>query len=119
MDWRRAAEAMSTGSQTPAARVWRGVRAILERRRAMPEFHGANPTVIVDTGQANLFAFVRKAPTNAVVCIYNFRESWAALAADWAAAHGALQFTDGLSGNPVGLHDGRILLPPYARLWLR
>jgi amylosucrase len=119
MDWRRAAEAMSAGSQTPAARVWRGVREILEQRRAMPEFHGANPTVIVDTGQANLFAFVRKAPTNAVVCIYNFKESWAALPADWAAAHGAMQFTDGLSGNPVGLHDGRILLPPYARLWLR
>ena len=85
----------------------------------MPEFHAANPTLIVETGQDNLFAFVRKAPTNAVVCIYNFKEFWAALDADWAAAQGATQFIDGLSDNPVGLHDGRILLPPYARLWLR
>ena len=63
----------------------------------MPEFHGANPTLIADTGQSNLFAFVRKAPTNAVVCIYNFTEFWTALSADWARAQGASQFTDGLS----------------------
>jgi amylosucrase len=119
MDWSQAAEAMSDGSQTPAARVWRGVRRILERRRMMPEFHAANPTAIVETGEASLFAFVRKAPTNAVVCIYNFKEFWVALSADWAVAQGARQFIDGLSGEPVGLHDGRILLPPYARLWLR
>ena len=119
MDWQRAAEAMSAGDETAAARVWRGVRRILERRRAMPEFHAANPTLIVETGQDNLFAFVRKAPTNAVVCIYNFKEFWAALDAGWATAQGATQFHDGLSDKPVGLHDGRILLPPYARLWLR
>ena len=119
MDWSQAAEAMSDASQTPAARVWRGVRRILERRRAMPEFHAANPTAIVETGEASLFAFVRKAPTDAVVCIYNFKEFWSTLSADWAVAQGATQFIDGLSGEPVGLHDGRILLPPYARLWLR
>ena len=119
MDWSQAAEAMAADSETPAARVWRGLRHILERRRAMAEFHAANPTVIAETGQDNLFAFVRKAPTNAVVCLYNFKESWAALDADWARAQGATQFHDGLSDAPVDLHDGRILLPPYARLWLR
>ena len=119
MDWSRAAQAMAADGDTPAARVFRGVRAILERRRAMPEFHAANPTQIVETGQDGLFAFVRKAPTNAVVCLYNFKEFWAALSADWAVAQGASRFTDGLSESPVGLHDGRILLPPYARLWLR
>lgn len=62
---------------------------------------------------------MRTSPTNAAVCIHNFKESWAALGADWAAAQGATQFTDGLSGNPVGLQDGRIRLPPYARLRLR
>ncbi len=119
MDWSQAAQAMAENSDSPAARVWRGVRHILRQRRAMPEFHGANPTLIADTGQKNLFAFVRKAPTDAVVCIYNFTEFWTALSADWARAQGASQFTDGLSDTAVGLHDGRILLPPYARLWLR
>ncbi len=119
MDWDRVSDAMAEDSKAPAALVWRGVKAILERRRAMPEFHAANPTLVLDTGQDGLFAFVRKAPTNAVVCIYNFKEFWAALDAGWATAQGVTQFTDGLSGNPVGLHDGRILLPPYARLWLR
>ena len=85
----------------------------------MPEFHAANPTLIVDTGQDGLFAFVRKAPTNAVVCIYNFTEFWTALGADWAAGAGRDAVHRRAVGQPVGLHDGRILLPPYARLWLR
>ena len=119
MDWERARQAMSADDATPAARVWRGVLAILQRRRVMPEFHAANPTVIAETGVDGLFAFVRRAPTDAVVCIFNFREFWSTVSADWAAAHGATQFFDGLSDASVGLHDGRILLPPYARIWLR
>ncbi len=119
MDWAGAAQAMAADSATAPARVWRGVRHILERRRAMPEFHAAYPTLIVDTGQNNLFAFVRRAPTNAVVCLYNFTEFWTTISANWAVAQGARLFHDGLSDHPVGHEDGRILLPPYARLWLR
>ena len=119
MDWRRAAEA-AAGGETPAARVWRGVRHILTQRRAMPEFHAANPTLIVEPGQDGLFAFTRKTPTNAVVCVFNFTETWTYLRRDWALAQGASLFVDGLSGEPVGLAgEPEIALPPYARLWLR
>ena len=38
---------------------------------------------------------------------------------EWALAQGATLFVDGLSERPVALDEGRILLPPYARLWLR
>ncbi len=118
MDWTRAAAAMA-GTDAPEARVWHGVRAILRARAAMPEFHAANPTLVLDTGQADLFAFARAAPTGAVVCVFNFTEHWTTLRADWAAGHGAERFTDGLSGQPVAAHHGAIHLPPYARLWLR
>jgi amylosucrase len=33
--------------------------------------------------------------------------------------HGAMTFEDALSQAPVGDGNGRIPLPPYARLWLR
>ncbi len=47
------------------------------------------PTVIADTGQSGLFAFVRQAPTGALVCIYNFTEFWATLRHEWALSQGA------------------------------
>ena len=83
MDWdaggggARPARARRRGS-TP------GVRHILARRRATPEFHAAHPTLIADTGQVGLFAFVRQAPTGALVCIFNFTEFWANLRHEWA-----------------------------------
>ena len=117
MDWRRA-DGAAAGAGA-AARVLTGVRHVLARRKEMAEFHAANPTVIVDTGQVGLFAFVRKAPTGAVVCVFNFTEFWANLRHEWAWEQGARRFEDGLSGQHVALDGGRILLPPYARLWLR
>ncbi len=117
MDWWRAEDARS--GDGPAARVLSGVRHILARRSATPELHGAHPTLIADTGQDGLLAFVRKAPTNALVCIFNFTEFWQTLGHEWALSRGATLFEDALSERKVELGDGRILLPPYARVWLR
>jgi amylosucrase len=117
MDWERAARAEA--GEGPEGRVLAGVRRILARRAATPELHAAYPTRVADTGQTGLFAFVRAAPTGALVCVYNFTEFWATLRHDWALAHGASRFHDALSDAEVALDAGRILLPPYARLWLR
>jgi amylosucrase len=118
MDWDRAAAARA-GGDSPEARVFEGVRRILERRRATPELHGAYPTEILDTHQSGLFAFARRAPTGPLLCIYNFAEFWTTLRADWAHAQGATKMQDALSDAEVTLDAGSILLPPYARLWLR
>ena len=117
MDWARAARAEA--GEGAEGRVLAGLRRILARRAATPELHGAHPTRIADTGQPGLFAFVREAPTGALVCVFNFTEFWATLRADWAMAQGASRFHDALSDAEVALDAGRILLPPYARLWLR
>jgi amylosucrase len=117
MDWDRADEALQ-GKGT-AGRIYAGVRAILRRRAATPELHAAYPTLIADTGRDGLFGFVRKAPANALVCIFNFTEFWTTLRHEWALSHGASLFEDALSGERVDLDAGRILLPPYARVWLR
>lgn len=117
MDWARAAEA-ERGEGAPG-RVLEGVRSILARRRACPELHAGHPTRIADTGQIGLFAFVRQAPTGAMVCLYNFTEFWANIRHEWAWEQGARRFHDALSDAEVTLDAGRILLPPYARLWLR
>jgi amylosucrase len=117
MDWDRAAAALS--GDTPEARVLAGTRSILARRAATPELHAAYPTVIADTHQNGLFAFTRQAPTGALVCIFNFTEFWTTLRHDWVLAHGATRLHDALSDAEVTLDDGHLLLPPYARVWLR
>ena len=117
MDWDRAAAAER--GEGAAGRVVEGVRHILAARAATPELHGANPTLIADTGHEGVFAFVRQAPTNALVCIFNFTEFWKTIRHEWALARGATAFHDALSNAPVRLDKGRILLPPYARVWLR
>ncbi|MCB1489616.1 MAG: alpha-glucosidase C-terminal domain-containing protein, partial [Bauldia sp.] len=117
MDWEKAAAA--TAGTTLAGRVYQGVRMILARRAATPEFHAANPILIVDTGDPAVFAFVRQAPAGAIVCVFNFTGDWKTLSADWARERGATVFVDALSEGHVDLEDDRISLPPYARLWLR
>lgn len=116
MDWAKAS--VRATASTPSARVYQGVRDILARRRHLPQLHAGHPTEIAETGQTGLFAFIRKAPVGAVVCVFNFTEAWVNLPAEWAKTHGVTRFEDALSGQMVTLHDGMIALPPYARLWL-
>ena len=116
MDW---AAAACQGADTPAARVFGGLRHILARRRATPELHGATPTEVCDSGNAALYAVVRRAPTGPVLCLFNFSEDWQTVPAGWAAAQGVQAMHDALSDAPVATHDGLIALPPHARVWLR
>jgi len=117
MDWDRAARLTDDGA-TPEGQVFDGIRHILARRAAVPGFHGAVPTEIVDTGQTGLFAFVRRAPTGAIVCVFNFTEHWSGLPANWFLRHGATKLRDLLSDAPVLGPDGGVPLPPYARVWV-
>jgi amylosucrase len=117
MDWAVADQRHT--ADTPAARVFRGVKHILARRRATPELHGATPTEVPDTGNPALFAVTRRAPTGPVLGIYSFSEAWQHLPADWVTAQGVQAIHDALSDAPVALHHGNIALPPYARVWLR
>ena len=101
-----------------AGQVFRGVKDILHRRRATPALHAAHPVRIVDTGQSGLFAFVRQAPTGAMLGLFNMTEHWLNLPEGVARAHGVTQMQDALSDKQVISYHGQIALPPYARVWL-
>ncbi|WP_284263593.1 amylosucrase [Roseicyclus amphidinii] len=118
MDWALVETAKSDPASVPA-RLLTGLRTIMARRAATPEIHGAVPTEILETGHRALFAFARRAPTGPLIGVFNFSEQWQSLPLDWASLHGASLFEDALSRAPVGDGNGRIPLPPYARLWLR
>jgi amylosucrase len=116
MDWATAATRHT--ADTPAARVFRGVRHILARRAATPALHGGTPTRIVPVEGHGILAVLRDAPTGPVLCLYNLTESWLHLPGEVARAQGITRMHDALSDLPVALHGGAIALPPYARVWL-
>ncbi len=116
MDWAKAAE--RARGETPAARVFRGTRQILARRRATPALHGANPVQVVASPVPGIFAFRRIAPTGTLLCLFNFSDAWRNLPEGWARAQGASHMVDALSENPVTPHGGELVLPPQARVWL-
>lgn len=116
MDW--AAAAVRDSADTPGARVFRGVRHILARRRVTSALHGGHPAEVLPCPAPGLFAQARRAPTGTVLGLYNFTDQWAHLPADWAHAQGATGLHDALSDARVETHHGNIALPPYARVWL-
>ncbi|NKX43780.1 amylosucrase [Roseicyclus persicicus] len=118
MDWELAARAQAEPGSV-AGRLHAGIREIMARRAATRELHARNPTEILQTGNPALFAFARRAPTGALLGLFNFTERWQALSVDWARAQGASEMFDALSMAPAGDGNGMIPLPPYARVWLR
>ena len=116
MDWQLARHRHSDPG--PAGQVFRGVKAILHRRRQTPALHAAHPNRIVDLGLSGLFAHVRQAPTGALLGLYNLTEHWLHMPEAAARAQGVTRMWDALSDAPVQPHDGQIALPPFARVWL-
>ncbi|MGR3633016.1 MAG: amylosucrase [Limimaricola soesokkakensis] len=118
MDW-GTARAAQQAVDTPAGRIRAGLRHILARRAATPEFHARYPTKILRTGNTALFAFERRAPTGSVVCLFNFTDTWQNMPASWVVQHGARYLHDALSDAPVLDAHGAIALPPHGRVWIR
>jgi amylosucrase len=116
MDWQAAAERET--AETPAARVFRGIRHILARRRVTPALHAAVPAEVVPCESPGVFALLRRSPTGALLGLYNFTEGWQHLPLAWVQGLGIAGLHDALSDGPVAPHGENLALPPYARLWL-
>ena len=116
MDWQRA-EGRHAGD-TASARVFWGTKQILARRAAIPALHGAVPVRVVASGNSAVFAVQRLAPTGTLLGLFNFSEAWAQVSADTTRSLGVQGLHDALSDQPVETHQGQIILPPYARVWL-
>jgi amylosucrase len=116
MDWALAAARHS--GDTPSAQVFRGTQAILARRAATPALHAGVPIRVVTAGNDAVLAFQRLAPTGTLLGLFNFTEAWQEVGEDMARALGVTAMHDALSDQRVETHGGRIVLPPYARVWL-
>lgn len=104
-------------ASTPEGQILAGTRHIMERRKAISQFHGGVPTRILFPDSPRIFALSRFAPTGPIVCLFNFSEEIVPVQADWLAANGVTLFRDLLSDGPLRL-DGTVFnLLPYGRVW--
>ncbi len=119
MDWLTVERIQAGDDQSPAARVFEGVRTIMARRGGTPELHARYPIRILETPESGIFAMAHDAPTGSLICVYNFTDYWTAVPGEWVLAAGARDLFDALSDRLVTLSDGNVALPPYGRVWLR
>jgi amylosucrase len=116
MDWDLGARLVAE-PDLPAARLHRGVRAILAARRREGAFAAHVPTRILDLGEPALFAYLRADDHAPVACVFNFTERPQRLAPGALGLEGPLR--DLLSGAEAPREGGDLRLAPYAALWLR
>ena len=114
MDW-SLVERLPRDPDSPAARIHRGVRAILAARKREGAFAAHVPTRILDTGTRALFAYLRADDHTPVTCVVNFTEDPQTLGPQTLGLKGPLH--DLLSDQ--AMPEGPLHLPPYAALWLR
>ncbi|RYH01874.1 alpha-amylase [Salipiger sp. IMCC34102] len=112
MDWDRAT------ADGPPARIRADLDRIIRLRKATPQFAGDVPTRVLETGHGGLFVYRRLGEPCEITCLANFtaHDQW--LGPRAAGLDGGAMI-DLLSGRPLALHDGQIVLPPYQILWLR
>ena len=73
---------------------------------------------VVSAGNDAIFAFQRVAPTGTLLGLFNFTEHWQEVGEGWVRSLGVTELWDALSGGRVAVHHGKVVLPPYARVWL-
>jgi amylosucrase len=112
MSWETAARRHEPG--TLEHRVWHGLRHAIAVRASLPALDAAVETEIADPVNPAVLVFVRRAPTQTMVGVYNVTDRpqslprWVVPVGNWAA--------DALT-EQTPLTDGPLPLAPYETRW--
>jgi amylosucrase len=104
---------------SPQAAILDGTRAIMARRKATPQLAGDVPTRVVDLGDRSLFVFRRLGDDKTVTVVCNFTDMTQSVSPWTLALDPAQRWRDLLTDAAPTLENDRIVLEPYACLWLR
>ena len=102
---------------SPSARIFAGVRALVEARRRSAQLHAAAPLEILETSTDGVFAFVRRHPVGPLVAVHNLTDRPVTVAPAIPAVAGGPLIRDALIEGPALAIDGPVVLPPYAARW--
>ena len=117
MDWEAAARRTAAGSIE--ARIFGGLKAMIDLRKALPCFSGSGDAQGIETGNEHVLGFTRYHDTGALIVLANFSEQPRTVPAEVLHTQGLTYPTvDLIGGGPVAL-GADIHLGPYQLLWLR
>ncbi len=116
MDWALAEAAAR--ADTPAGRIFRGTRHILRIRAEIAALRGDVPSRILATGHDKLFCVLRPGADDTVTALHNFTAETQQIEAHRVGLDPDALPLDALTGALPGCEADRIVLPPYAALWL-
>jgi len=116
MDW-EAAERAAT-AETAAGRILRGTRHILSVRAATPALRGDVPSRILRTGHDRLFCVLRPGLEGTLTMVCNMTAHLQQIEAQRLDMDARDLPVDLLTGHHPVTEADRIVLPPYATLWL-
>lgn len=119
MDWDVVDRVRQGDDGSPEARVWHGLKHVLDRRKATPELHGGHPVRVPVAPVKGVFALLHDAPTGPLLCLFNFTEDTVFIPGEWALGEGVEALQDALTDRPAQMDNGNLMLLSYGSLWLR
>jgi amylosucrase len=120
LDW-DVVDALADDPGSPAARVCRGLRAMVRARASLPHLHASVSAHPLPTGAPGVLGVVRQHPLGAMVGIYNVTEHDRYVPAWWLAAQGLDPHAvlDHLTGAPPPVTEyDDLRLAAYQAMWL-
>jgi amylosucrase len=114
-DWERMARRSDPGAVE--ARIYGGLKGLIAVRRECPAF-GRGEMLVVDSGNPQVFGYVRQGDGARVLALANFSEREQRVAANTVRLHGlSYAFTDLVTGQAVSAEDD-LVLEAYRFVWL-
>jgi amylosucrase len=104
---------------TPPARIFAGLRHLVQVRSQLAALHAATPSQVPEPSDPAVLAVRRSHPEGELLELFNVSEDWRPWPADRLAELGLHPGRDALSDQPVRVEDdGNVWLAPYAAMWI-
>ncbi len=100
-------------------RIFTGIKEIAGLRKKQPLLHADIPTLIIDSGNAHIFAFVRKYDEGLFLVLANFSSEPQNLTAGFAENNGLpMSLIEQFTGEGYDLSQG-LTMDPYHSMWFK
>ncbi len=119
INWKEAARRTKKGQ--PGQAVFAALQRMIKVRKDSPELADDNNLELVDLGNEHIFAYLRSKDDLHTLLVHNFKDNDQFIDAHALFPGLRLQHSplyDKVSGKPVELEEGRLILKPYQYYWL-
>lgn len=119
MDWALAAQAQAAQDpDSPAARMYAWVQALIHARQGTPHLHASIESHVVPSPDRRVLLLRRDHPLGAFLQVYNFSEERVQLPTYLLRDHLGEHALDRLTGSAFTFHRPTVTLEPYRAMWL-